>query len=891
MKPYRAYVISHTHWDREWYQTFQQYRRRLVRMIDGLIDTLEKDESYRCFHFDGQTVVLEDYLRIRPANRERLRRQIQAGRIVIGPWYVMPDEFLVSGESLVRNLQKGMGLCGEWGVPPMPSGYVTDIFGHNSQFPQILRGFGLENAVLYRGIGDYEKDAFRWESPDGSAVTAYKLDRIRSYSNFYFALRWPYEKLAYSEEDLIERGRKLAAHAKSLAAGHVLLMMDGVDHGDAEERLPEMLRILNDNIPDVEFIHAPFAAFHEAFAADGAPLETIRGPLYHLGQEGINNQVLKNVLSSMVQLKQANDRCEVKLTRMAAPIEALLYHNLSRLKPDTFAHSMFPFEGYLEEAWTYLLKNQPHDSICGCSLSEVHMDNEYRFRQCEQIADLMTAEGLSLLAHNLDWDETGRNGGFLLYNFAQVPCRGMAAAEVELPVDIGADFSLYDSEGREVAYQILATRPGLKKIAPYNTLIEMRATQFLTLALPVDIPAFGYAAFTFADNHNTGYQHGDYNFQVVKRPYRMQGSLRTDTGTFDNGVLTVRVKENGALCVTDKRTGRIYDGLLTFEDGGDAGDGWNYRKPLADKQFVTACSPCEFAILSDGENAAVFSITHRLAVPGTAADPAVRAGAPEVLEFETRVTLLKDCPRIAFETRLHNTVECHRLRVLFPTRMDADVYYTATPFDMQEWPVKKEDSRRFTEVETNVTPSQGITFIGDGSASVALYTQGLYEVEVMDNPSRTVALTLFRAFAYETGTPVRNYADMKRDLCFAYALDFEPASPAEALRLADRFRCGLQAECLEGKGSLPLSGSLLRLEGEAALSTLYAVSQEESVLRFVNVGDGAVRQSVGFGRPVAGARRMDFLGRDAEGEVQVQGDTVHFSVEPHKVATLSVRFA
>ena len=194
-KQLNVFVVSHTHWDREWYQTFQAYRKRLVFLIDELLEHMEKNSDYKYFHMDGQTIVLEDYLAIRPEHEQRLKNLIQQGRILIGPWYVMPDEFLVSGESLVRNLQKGFEISQSFGVEPMKCGYVVDIFGHNSQMPQILRGFGIESAILWRGVGNYPKDLFRWVSPDGSPVLCIKLDSDRSYGSFYFAIRWPFGAL------------------------------------------------------------------------------------------------------------------------------------------------------------------------------------------------------------------------------------------------------------------------------------------------------------------------------------------------------------------------------------------------------------------------------------------------------------------------------------------------------------------------------------------------------------------------------------------------------------------------------------------------------------------------------------------------------------------------
>jgi alpha-mannosidase/mannosylglycerate hydrolase len=136
-----VYVISHTHWDREWYQTFQGYRARLVGLLDELLEFMEKNPAFAYYHLDGQTIVLEDYLEIRPENRARLQQLIKAGRIIPGPWYVMPDEFLVSGEAMIRNLQMGFATSRAWGVEPMKSGYLVDMFGHDSQMPQVLQGF------------------------------------------------------------------------------------------------------------------------------------------------------------------------------------------------------------------------------------------------------------------------------------------------------------------------------------------------------------------------------------------------------------------------------------------------------------------------------------------------------------------------------------------------------------------------------------------------------------------------------------------------------------------------------------------------------------------------------------------------------------------------------
>ncbi len=143
---YRASIISHTHWDREWYLPFQTYRMRLVGLMDELIETMETDLRYKHFNFDGQAILFKDYLEIRPENEERLRALCQAGRISAGPFYVQPDESLPGGETHVRNFLLGMKVAAQWG-PVLESGYVIDVFGHISQWPQILRGLGIDNAI------------------------------------------------------------------------------------------------------------------------------------------------------------------------------------------------------------------------------------------------------------------------------------------------------------------------------------------------------------------------------------------------------------------------------------------------------------------------------------------------------------------------------------------------------------------------------------------------------------------------------------------------------------------------------------------------------------------------------------------------------------------------
>ena len=163
-------IVPHTHWDREWYAPFQQYRVQLVHLVDDLLGLLEADPSFTRFLLDGQTAVVDDYLAVRPDAAPRLAALAAAGRLQVGPWMILMDEFMVSGETIVRNLQHGLVRAAALGGDAaMRVGYLPDMFGHVAQMPQILRLAGLEHAVVWRGVpSDVTRTAFWWRAPDGS---------------------------------------------------------------------------------------------------------------------------------------------------------------------------------------------------------------------------------------------------------------------------------------------------------------------------------------------------------------------------------------------------------------------------------------------------------------------------------------------------------------------------------------------------------------------------------------------------------------------------------------------------------------------------------------------------------------------------------------------------
>jgi len=367
---FRFLVVPHTHWDREWYLPFEQFRLRLGAVVDGVIETLEQDASFRSFTLDGQAIVLEDYVDVRPEHEGRLRALLAAGRLEAGPSYVLPDEILVGGESLVRNLLLGRRVCRRFGVEPSSAGYLPDSFGHPAQLPQILAGFGIRTFLFSRGLGDELDEVgvvFRWRAGPAEVVACQLLPH---YDNFA-RLSWYH--------DAERRVRAIVARFGELvqrAGGDEIVLANGSDHLPIEPELPRILTRLEGTLG---------AAFrigrYDEHAPPGEGLPVHEGEL--VGSRLQN--VLRGVNSARIYLKQANERAERRLLSIetAAALRAL--------------RGAAPFPAAdLRLAWRDLLRNHPHDSICGCSCDEVHRDMLVRYEQLHRTLDVVEREALGV---------------------------------------------------------------------------------------------------------------------------------------------------------------------------------------------------------------------------------------------------------------------------------------------------------------------------------------------------------------------------------------------------------------------------------------------------------------------------------------------------------------
>ncbi|HEV2250959.1 MAG TPA: phosphatase PAP2 family protein [Candidatus Limnocylindria bacterium] len=369
--PWRAFVVPHTHWDREWYDRFEAFRARLVPMVGSLLDLLEREPRFTSFTFDGQTIPLEDHLALRPADRPRIEALVHADRLFIGPWYVLADLLLVSGESIVRNLQQGLRVAGSFGRASRVA-YVADPFGHPAQLPQVLRGFGYDSYVFARGVGDEGEELgseFQWEAPSGDRVLA--SHQVGHYSN---ALGLVAEQ-GEPARDVRKRVRtilpRIMDRIAPYAAGDALLFMVGDDHTAAFAELPAAVDAIARVAPRTK---ARIAGLEEFIAALPAPRGVFSGEMV----SGKYRPILRGTNSTRMWIKQENAACERLLLERCEPLDAFAGGAQRDL-----VHSL----------WRTLLENQPHDSICGCSIDAVHdLDMRPRFARVRTEGERLVSE-------------------------------------------------------------------------------------------------------------------------------------------------------------------------------------------------------------------------------------------------------------------------------------------------------------------------------------------------------------------------------------------------------------------------------------------------------------------------------------------------------------------
>ncbi len=829
----RYWVVPHTHWDREWYLPFEQLRLHLARVVDGVLETLEEDPAFRRFTLDGQAVVLEDYLEVRPEREERLRRLITDGRVAIGPWYTLPDEYLAGQESLVRNLLHGRQVCERFGKP-MPVGYLPDTFGHVAQLPQLLRGFGLDAFVFWRGLGDEAErlgSAFRWRGPDGSAVLAVR--ELGGYGNADRLGGGDPEAAAARVRELTERFGPRYAQVGS----DDFLLSNGNDHRPIQRGLPTLLDACAERLPGASFRIATIAEYAEAVSGATQKLELVEGELCGGGEVA----VLRGVNSSRVYLKQANEAAEREL--FVAEALASLAHLRGHAYP----------AGELRLAWRELLKNHAHDSICGCSADQTHRDMGPRFEAARTIAGGVRRSALATLAGGEPpwWPSEPPRAELSVVNVLPWARRG--TVELALPAGLARRRRLAaDVNGSPVPVQVERGR----------ALVSLEVPGLVARRLRVGP---GPGAWP-------------------------EGAARAvSTRAIENGFYRVEAAPNGTLTVTELATGEVVEGLHLLEDQADRGDEYNFCALEGETPWTGRELPARVRAVRGGPAVAELELVLRPRLPRSLT-PGRRARARSTVTCPVRTTvrLTAGVDRVELRTTVVNRARDHRLRVLFPAPGAGETVRVEGHFAVLRRPLRPSWNGRWSEPPQTTHHTLGMVAAG----RLALFMRGLPEYETLPRPdgSVEVALTLLRCVGWlsrddlasrfhHAGPAIETpEAQCLGSHAFEYALNLRGEQPdCELVRAAHDYRFGL----VSGPPGIDLDG-LLELEGTGfALAALKAAEDGDGViLRVYNpTGEPA---DVGVRSHARTARcRLD--------ETDCRPARERIGLRPYEVATLRLR--
>ncbi|MFI5241505.1 MAG: glycoside hydrolase family 38 C-terminal domain-containing protein [Gemmatimonadales bacterium] len=868
--PLVVHVVSHTHWDREWYLPASRFRQRLVALIDALLDDREDDAP---FLLDGQTIVLEDYLEVRPERRELLAASLRDGSIEAGPWYVLADELITSGESLVRNLFAGRATLRALGATAPNVLYSPDAFGHPAMLPAIAAGFGMPVIVLWRGYGGQHHphgDVARWRAPDGSSALLYHL----SPDGYELGA-----SLSVDEREARERWESLRSVLAPRATVGVVLLPNGADH---HERQPNRRRA----VASLAAVGAPDQIGLSSLEGFGRALvtaaETTRVPEVtgELRDSYGYTWTLQGTLASRSALKRRAAFAERDLLRDTEPWVALakFIRGVDR-------------RALMRSAWKPLLQCHPHDTICGCSIDAVALAMASRLSEAETQADGLRDDAIfDIVGHDV------------------VAAR--AAPERWKPSVVVRNPSAHARGG--IAHVEVLAAPRHVRVGPgSSTDIAGETTEAMSVMLGSgEIPMQLLGAGERHDRIESPQSYpwddivhsvrvaiwvpeiGGYGTRWI--PLRKDDPLaktmpfvevRSGEHWMENAELRVDVDAHGTVRLATRDGTRVISSLIELEGFADLGDLYT-PSPRGDP------FPVKFAEAAIGQDGPLFAtIVMMWSVGGDDIPLVIVLGLDAGSSF-LRVNIRGDNAREDCRLRLRLNTDVSRPQIFAdatfgPVRRDPIV----APSD------SKESAPRTAPLARYVT-------LASRNRGATIYSDGLGEYEALDDG--VVAITLFRAVGelsrndiperpghagWPVSTPNAQQLGMF-DARFAVMLHGprDDATIDTIERTADDVLHPLSGNTIRSTLRLPEPTDGVSLDGRGLSLSAIKTSEDGEwlVLRCVNLTDRAVVGDWVLGADVSEARtsRLDEL---PGAPIPLSGRRVPILAGPRAIVTILVR--
>lgn len=885
------HVISHSHWDREWYMPFEYHRYYLIKLIDDCMELFENDEDFKAFHLDGHTALVEDYLEIKPDNIGKIKEYVKSGKFAVGPWYVLQDEFLTGSEANIRNLLVGMD-CAEKLGKVTKIGYFPDSFGNAGQMPQILSQAGMKAIVFGRGVKSVGSDntviddeayssqysEMYWKAPDGSVLPAVL------FANWYCnAMEIPLD----ADEAYWKNAIK---NAEKYASTNELLLMNGCDHQPVQKNLTEALENARKKYPEYNFIHSNFEGYiNDCIKGLPENLVTVTGEL--TGQDTDGWGTLVNTCSSNVDLKIMNRKCEVLLEMIAEPLSVMT----------STLGKKYPHE-HLLYAWKTLMKNHPHDSICGCSCDEVNDEVEMRFKKARQTAEIIVKDNLDYLKSHIDTSAfSGCAAVFAVINTTPYKKTSLVSADVDLrrvyhgqnineafvkyndTLYMG-EYELIDEDGNVIPCEADNRRSEFGYELPEDKFRQSYVAERVTISFEAtDLPAIGYKAYG-----------------VRKAADGVEKCFVTpQKNTLENKYMKAVINENGTVNLIDKKSGKAYANLMRFEDTGDIGNEYTYISASGDA-ILSGEKKAQIELVRSTKFVTEYKVTVEMEIPVEMDDDTKykksifthfsagsggRSTKTVTFPITSFITLSANSKRLDIKTIIENNVRDHRVRVLFPTGLNTSAHKAETIFEAVTRP------NRHKKTWTNPSGcehQQGYVMMNDGKCGFAVANIGLYEYEIMDD---TVALTLLRAVGElgDWGVFPTERSQVQKALTLEYSV-MPYTDEAEAIAELSSFQCPVLTTRLTGAEGKALGRKILSWSGSCLKATAFKkkMNSEDLILRWTNYSDAEQILTVGRTETIDNLYRSNVI-EELHEELTDENGVWKIKVKPYEIVTLLVK--
>lgn len=728
----KIHVIPHSHWDREWYFTTSRSKVYLMKDLGDVLNTLENDPEFKYFMVDAQGSLLDDYIKWRPQDKERISKLVNDGRLVIGPWYTQTDQLVISGESIVRNMYYGMKRCESFGKY-MNVGYVPDSFGQSGNMPQIYRQFGIEDTLFWRGVSDdmVKHTDYNWRGDDGSVVFTTQIP-----FGYYIGgniPEEPEENEEFWQKECLEKagGRSATRH---------IYFPNGFDQAPVRTNLPQLVKERNEKDPENEYVISCIEDYIKDVKSENPELEEVQGELVIAKHMRIH----KSIISSRSDLKVMNTQIQNYVTNVMEPLLTISY-NLG---------NEYPHEA-VAEIWKLLFENAAHDSIGSCISDTANEDVYVRYKQARDIAVNLVELHSRLIATNVknDADMT-----FTAINTLPQKRKDTVIVKTYVP---GGKFAIIDEKGNDVDYTIIKSRDLTDYVLSQTIMLDPSRKFYVpdqvlevTMAIKAnDVPALGYV---------------QYSIDTQKDSHKETA----DKKVLENKYYTIEVEENGSLTIVDKANNVTYKNQGILVENGDDGDSFNYSPPRKDMEVFSNESKCTVKI-SGSDIYDQAEIHFDMVVPADL-DERAEGKVSVTMLVDMTVALRKDSKVIDFNVKVDNKGLSHRLCVLFDSQIVSAFNYADQQFGLIKRPnyYEKEmklymesmnnktekkagiqelanwanDQSTWQEPPISIEPTQSYVSLTDGKTGIAVIPQGVREYEVLDDSK--IRLTLFRTYGF-----------------------------------------------------------------------------------------------------------------------------------------------